>query len=177
MSLSWRADLAGDEFQFNRETAGTDIGANANAANFAAYGLNKWLFIACVYDDNSATATDQKILMGDLTTPAAEPSAYTSQTAGTLAGSTNYGTAVLAIGNNNASTTREFNGDFAFFSAFNVALTNQQIIAHQFRPRKTPNTVFISHLHGTGTQRDYSGNAVAGTVTGATNSGAHVPLR
>lgn len=56
----------------------TDLNATAAFANFSAYGLNKWLRIACVWDHGGG-ATAQKLYVGDESTGLAEPSAYVTQ--------------------------------------------------------------------------------------------------
>ncbi len=56
----------------------TDLNATAAFANFSAYGLNKWLRIACVWDHGGG-ATAQKLYVGDESSGVAEPSAYVTQ--------------------------------------------------------------------------------------------------
>ncbi len=174
--MAWRADQAGDYFLADRQRATADALCQANAANFAAYGLNKWLFVVFVFDTGGANG-DQKILIGDLTRPAAEPSSYTTQTAGSGSISTNYGSSNFFVGNQAGALTREFKGRIAWVGVWNTALTTQQIISEQFRPRVLPgNTVLFSHLGYPGTTcPDWSGNAIGATVTGATNT-SHVPM-
>lgn len=172
----WRADLAGDEYQSNRQRGTSDVQVNVNAGNFAAYGINKWLFQAMVFDCNGSNS-DCKMLMGDLTTPAAEPSAYNTQSVGSGTPSTSYGGVSLCIGNNQAATTRETQGTWAWFGISNLALTIQQIRMVQWNPRGFPGMVFSMHLgfNGTSSQADLSGNGGTGTVTGSA-VGSHVPL-
>lgn len=175
-NIDHRADLAGDPFQCSRERATSQIIAASNAANFAAYGLNKWIFLAFVFDTAGANA-DQKCLMGDLSTIAAEPSSYSSQSVGSGAASTSYGTSAVRVGNSLTNTARETRGDIAWVSVWNVALTTPQIIQQQFRPRIGAGCVLYAPFYTTGTQRDYSGNAQSGSVTGATDSGVQVPVK
>lgn len=174
--IDHRADLAGDYFGASRQRATSQAASQVDAANFSAYGLNKWLFHATVFDLNG-TGGAQKQLMGDLSTTAAEPSSYTSQGQGTGAASTSFGTSPFRIGNSQANTAREARGDFAWVGIWNVALTDQQIRAQQFRPRVTSGCVLFVPIYTTGTQTDYSGNALSGSVTGATASGVQVPIK
>lgn len=173
--IAWRADLAGDYFVCSRQQGITDNLAQADAANFAAYGLNKWVFIVFTWNSNGANA-DQKILIGDLITPAAEPSSYTTQTVGSGVVSASWGTNNLFVGNSATNQTREIRGRIAWVGTWNTSLTTQQIISQQWHPRLTTGNVLFMHLGWPDTTRpDFSGNALASTLTGVTN-GAHVPL-
>ena len=175
-AMAWRADLAGDNFEWTRQRSTAQVAAISGAANFAAYGLNKWLFIAGVFNTGGANA-DQKIYMGDRNTSAAEPSSYSSQTVGSGTVSTTYGTNDLYIGNSRINTAREFNGRIAFCHLLNTALTQKQIIAQQWKPQiRAGETVLFAHYGFPGTScPDYSGNKINGTVTGAVNA-PHVPF-
>jgi len=171
---NWRADLGGDNFEFDRQRATTDIYVAAAAANFANYGLNKWIFVCTVFNVAGA-ASDQKILIGDLDSPVAEPSAYASQDAGSGAASTTWGTNPFYIGST-TNTTREFHGRVAFAIVTNTALTLDQMTSLQWFPRPIPGTVLCAHYGFPDTTSvDCTGNAVTITPTGLTNTD-HVPL-
>lgn len=175
--MNWRADLAGDNFEFARERdAGlNDIFAQANAANFTHYGLNKWIFVCAVFDTAGAAAA-QRILIGDLDSPLAEPSAYATQTAGSGTASTSWGTNDFHFGGLPSPTTRKFFGKIAWVGVWNVALTLSQMIEEQFNALKSPSpvnrtsNVIYSHLgsNGGGLQFNLSGKGTHGVVTGPT---------
>lgn len=151
--------------------------AEALLSNFSAYAANKWLYVVAQFNFGGST-TDQKIFIGDLSTPAAEPSAYVSQTAGS--GSvTSDSASNLLIGNNTSAGTLEFNGRIAIVQAWDALLTSRQIWAQQFGfvPVATQNLQLFSHLglNNIAGCPDWSGNRQNGSVTGATVA-AHVPL-
>lgn len=172
--LNWRGDQAGDNFQAFRQRGTTYLQVNADAANFAAYGTNKWLFIAFHWNTNAANGL-QRMFIGDLSLPAAEPSAYTVQTVGV--GVVGSGSGAFRMGNG-AVTSREFHGIVGWCGIWEQYLTPEQIIEQQFRPYVTPNCLLFTHYgwNETGTQADWSGNANGGAVTSATVA-QHVPLR
>lgn len=162
--ITWRADLAGDYFEIGRQQGTAFINAQANAANFAAYGTSKWLFIAAVMVPNGAASTN-KILIGDATTPAAEPSSYVAQVAG--AGTIDTTNADFYVGNG-AVTTRELHGSVDFCAVYDRALTTLEIQQQQFWEFPASGCVLFTYpgLFGTGTQPDYSKYAISGTITG-----------
>lgn len=172
--ISWRADLAGDNFEGFRALSPTYLSNSAAAANFAAYGLNKWLFMAFTFNTAGA-AGDQKLYMGDLTRLAREPSSYVSQTAGS--GSTIATGPTLFVGNS-VATTREFHGRIAHFSVWNRALTQREIWQQQFRPHVTSGNVLFTHYgyaNGLTTHTDWSGYRQNGTSTSIILA-PHVPI-
>lgn len=161
-------DFSGGSIRFRRDRAGSDLVIPATATDFAAYGTGKWILVAVVWDINTSVA-DQKLYVGDLTTPAAEPSAYGVGLAfGSGAGVDN-AAANLTIGNNQGFANPLGAGaDIGMVAFFNVKLTLEQIIEWQFNPANKPNCVLLHEYWGTGTQGDQSGNGNDGTVTGAT---------
>lgn len=174
-TVDWRADLSGKPFEGFRQASISYTSISADAANFSAYGINKWLFLVVRWD-TTGVATDQKLLMGDLNTHAAEPSSYNTQSAGS--GSRSTTNADVYMGNSHVGGGgRYFRGDIAFVGVWNYPLTSSEIIAQQFRPRVTSGCVLFCHygFNGTGTQPDWSGNGINGTVTGTTQSD-HAPI-
>jgi hypothetical protein len=149
--------------------------ANASLANCAAYGTNKHVCMAAVFDTGGA-AGDQKIYMGDLATPLAEPSAYTTQRIGS--GAVGDDSGVNLIIGNISSATLSYPGDVSWIAAWNRRLSHEELIAQQWHPHVTSGCVgfWVLGYNGTGTQPDWSGNGNNGSVTGATVA-AHVPLR
>jgi len=172
--INFRGDLANDPFDTTRHRATAPTGGTANAASFASYALNSWLFLVATFDTAGANG-DQKLLIGNLTTPPTEPSAYTAQQVGS--GTPGETVSPFTFGNNANSTTRVFIGDIAAVSFFNRVLTANEIYQVWRFNAPLSGRIVQSHygLLGTGTQPDWSGNGRTGTVTGATVS-AHVPL-
>ena len=163
--FNWGAEIGRDS---------VDLLVRANIGNFASYGAAKWLFLAFAFDRTGADG-DQKLLMGDLTTAATEPSTYSTQTVGSgnfVADASNS----LIVGNQ-AAGNRGVEDSIASLHLCNVLLTNAQIRAQQFRFRKLLSSVILCEYgwNGTNLQPDWSGNGNNGTVTGATVSD-HVPL-
>lgn len=172
LSLSFEGATAGDPFYVHREGS-TYCEAKAPAANFSAYGLNKWLYAASVVKDGGVN-TDQKLFIGDLSNNAAEPSSYTSQVAGSGGGTSS--NVSYTIGN--FSDSRPFVGRIAMVAVYSGAKTEQEIVAQQWAayPLHSGCLYFCQFgWNGTGTQPDWSGNQDNGTVTGATVAD-HVPL-
>jgi hypothetical protein len=125
---SWRADLAGDYFIGERERASgaTSVLIQADAANYAAFGLNKWLCLVMRWDTAGANA-DQSIWLGDeLTTPAG-PSAYTTQTVGSGTPDTTAGS--ITVGNSKLTTTRWVRGRVGFHALFPTRLSDADVNA------------------------------------------------
>lgn len=178
ITLDYTGTSAGDPISIQRYRATQYLLAQAPAGNFAAYGLLKWLFIAATF--NSAGGdTDQKLLVGDLSTPAAEPSSYTTQRAGSGAASTG-GTLSTLVGAR-FKASRFWPGAIAWGAVWDTALTVAEIQAQQWRsgyPVVQPgNCKLLCHYgaNGVSAQPDWSGNGISGTVSGATLT-YHVPL-
>lgn len=149
--------------------------ATATLTNFAAWGANKWLFLAGTC--NTSVSGDNKLFIGDLTTPAAEPSSYGgSQTVGSGTVGNNNGAA--AIVGNRSSDNRNWNGRIALVGVWNRLLTQGELWDQQWRPHPTSGNVFFIPFgfNSGGTQFDWSVlGANNGTITGATVAD-HVPL-
>lgn len=175
-SIAHRADVANDPIECFRLRATANVTANANSTSFGAFGINKWVFLAFTWNTAGADA-DQRILVGDLSTLAVGPSAYTAQTVGT--GTIDTTNADVHVGTG-AVTTRETHGRIAWVGVWSTALTNAQIQQQQFRPRCDPGAgcvFFVPYgYNGLGSQIDYSGNAIHGTITGTLVVSDHVPL-
>lgn len=176
---TWRGDQASDIFQANAHCGTTFSLAHAHAANFAAYGLNKWIFF--VQRHNRITAGTVQMLMGDMARPAQEPSSYSTVTGGT--GTAAVTTATLGIGNQVAATTREFHGSGAWVGVWERWVSNQEIerIRRQFlpgtrqqSPRVVPGNILWSPLGLSGNgPLDFSGQGRHGTATGVTRATNH----
>lgn len=174
-ACDWRADLAGDEVQCYRQRGSGYLSANAQAGNFAAYALNKWVFVAFRWDTNGA-ATDQQVYIGDLSTAPAEPSAYATQSAGS--GTVGSFSAAYRVGNNVTNTARVMKGRVATVYVYASALTAAQITAQWkiCRPVQSSPRLYAQIGWGGSTLvPDYSGNLNAGTITGSLALADHLP--
>lgn len=175
--IDFRGDLAGDPLRLFVQRA-TYLQVIANAANFAAWGLNKPLAVAMTFD-TAAAASAQKILIGDEHFPMAEPSAYATQTAGS--GTVTSDTATnIVIGNNSAFNTPTI-GTFWVAAIGNQYLADlSQLYKFQFAPIRRnvpPGCVGLWYPgeHGTAYVQDHSGFGNHGIVTTAVPSGAPAP--
>lgn len=152
-------------------TAYTVIRASFSA--FPVYATGKWLYVALQWK-NSGVDSDQKIFMGDLRTPIAEASSYTTQTVGS--GHNSDAGVTLVLGNNVAHN-RVLKARMAHYSFWNYRLSLGELKQQQFMPRVRAGCLDFKHLgfNGLGSQADYTGKGHAGTVTGCSVAD-HVPL-
>lgn len=126
MDCDWRADLAGDYYTAERDRASgaTPILVQANAADYAAYGLNKWLCLVFRWDA-AGVAADQSLWLGDEATPPAAPSSYVTQSAGSGTASTTAGG--VTIGAQSAVSTRWLRGRVGFHALFPSRLSDADV--------------------------------------------------
>lgn len=159
--------------QLLRETSGAWPNASAPIANFSAWGIGKWIFVAAVAEIGVAP----RLLVGDLDTAPAEPSAYTAQVAGGGVVTSDAGqNAIVANGRGIAATWR-FGGDVAHVHVAADNLSNAEIIQY-WRNLSNRSTTRLNNHYGfnaLGTQRDLSGNGNDGTLNN-TALADHVPL-
>lgn len=151
-----------------RTRATTSLQGTAALTNFAAYAVGKWLFVAGVYDTAGANSA-QRVLMGDQTVPAAEPSSYSTQTAGAGAATDTTGGA-CKIGNNLANATPAL-AQIAIAGVHSVALTIPELLAIQKNPTIIGRAcvgLYFPGARGTGVAPDWSGQANHGIGTGVT---------
>lgn len=157
--------------------ASTHLDASGAFSNFTSWAVNKWVFIACTYDLSGANG-DQRILIGDLTTAATEPSSYATQTVGS-GSATDDSAENFFVGHLNGLTIFHWRGRIARVVVVSSNLSNSQIVAHQWSGAMAhgANTeLWCEYGHnGTGTQPDWSGNSNNGTVATAVQA-VHVPL-
>jgi hypothetical protein len=141
---------------------------DATNTNFAAYGTARWLFLAMRWDPAGVNG-DQELYMGDLVTPAAEPSSYSNQQVGS---GTLGGTGTMSYGGHPTVTNRPFLGKIAHVSRFNRYLSVAEIHTMQFQRKPLEGCVLFNEygFNGTGTQTCFAGSGLSGTVTGATPS-------
>lgn len=136
----------------------------------------KWFFVGGQLK-STGNDTDQKLFVGDLSTPAGEPS-YTKQVVSTGTWPS-LSSRAYYIGNHQMSTNTLYHrGPIAWFGFWNRILSLGEIWAQQFRPHVTSGCLWFGHLgaNGTGTQANWAGSGNNGTVTGATVAD-HVPIR
>ena len=159
----------------------TTLQTEAHAWTNVTPAADKWLFVATGYDF-TLTDADQWMMLGELTVPAEEPSAYDIRRTGsgnyvlTNAGRTAY------VGNSdNASQVESFVGDIACLAVYNIRMTPAAARTYQYRPYlwpAHPNCIGywqLGLIAAASAQPDWSRGTNDGTVTGATVSD-HVPL-
>jgi hypothetical protein len=152
--------------------------AVAALSSFPVYAQNKWLFVVWSWDNS--TGGNNKIWMGDSSTPAAEPSSYVTQQAG-------IGTPVdesainIRIASNTPTAGAQWVGKIASFYMFNKVLSRGEIIQLQFFgfiPAWSNMVVNTQYgWHASASQVDFSGKRNHGTITGTLTRGSHVPIR
>jgi len=158
-----------------RDRPSVGLAATALLADFANFAVNTWLWFAFVWDTAGA-AGDQRLYIGSLSAPFAEPSAYSARNAGS--GTPGDNSAVDGFLGNNSNLNVGFPGRIARAIHYNVPLTLGQLLAIQFGFARFPGLIGHWELgyNGVGLQPDLSGNFNAGTVTGATVA-QHAPVR
>ena len=156
-SLSWRPDLGGGLNLSGYRQGSTYGEADANIVDFAAYALNKWLYILFAWD-----AGTSKLYMGDETSAPAEPSAYSVTTL--IASPTGTGGAVT-IGNDLANTTRWMSGRVGSWELYNTTPNLAQ--ADLCRLGTYPAQHYLSFgRNGTTNIPDITGNGLTASITG-----------
>lgn len=166
--IDYPANNPGKNFEvYVARTSYLIIKAVTTSSNFAAWGINKWCFVAIRFD-TAGVNSDQKLLVGDQILDAAEPGAYSVQTVGSGTVTSESGTNFIF--GNNAGFNIPFLGRMGFISCYNRAMPTVEIISQQWRPRVSTGCKLFSYpgFTGTGTQPDWSGNGSSGTVTGST---------
>ena len=135
-------------------------------------GTNAWYFVAGTCDTGGTAGSLAALYTGTLTTTVAQRGVTALDGSGAL---TAEGGQNFIIGNR-TNADRAWTGKIAMVGAWNRVLTLAELRDLQFSPRKTSGCVGFWILNGTGTQADWSGSGLPGTVTGATQS-SHVPIR
>lgn len=163
--------------RLERHRATTTLIISATLANFSAHATNQWNWYAYVWDTAGANG-DQKLYIGNLTAPFAEPSAYASQVVG--AGTPGDNSGEDGVIGNNINGAVPFPGRIDRAIKYGAKLTLDQLISIQFGNAIYPNRILDTKIgwNGTGTQPDWSGNGNNGTVTGTTvGDSAPVPFQ
>ena len=143
--------------------------------NNANLTVNKWWFIAATFDLNAAAGESFNIYVGDFDTIATE---CTYGTATDRTGTLDSDAAGSMIIGNTAGGAASFQGDFSVFAHWNRVLTTAEIQNQQFSQVPTSGAVLLTYegFNGTGSQRDLSGNANNGSVSGPTASSNAPPI-
>jgi hypothetical protein len=173
--VGWQLGLSGTtgNLQMLCERATTDAFRITSDTPVAA---NTWTFVAA--DAKTSASPVTHIYTGTLTTIAVESSYGTDQD-----GSGSYGADAARdfMGGNIDNTTPNLalQGRIAWIGLWNRVLSLGEIQDQQFYPHVTSGCVLFSHYgyNGTSTQPDWSGNGNSGTVTSATLTPDHVPIR
>ena len=176
--IELREDLATPTLQGFRDGVTTDSAAFANLASFGAYATNKWLFVVFTYD--GVAAGNNKLYVGDIDTSAAEPSAYTTQTAHS-GGLGDDSASPIRVGRHGTTGSRQFVGPIASLWVFNKVLSTAEVIALQWGHNIARDALVRYTEYGfngaTAAQPDWSGNAGPGAVTGTPTVDVHAPKR
>lgn len=158
------------------ETEDIRCHAQAATANFALYGINKWIFVTAALE----VGVSPRLLVGDLATAPAEPSSYLFQDAGTGLVTDNSSFDQIIGNGRTLASVWQMGGDVAFVHIVAGNLTNDQIIEQWMRPHSFGPTISRLFVHygfnGSGSQIDWSGNGNHGTLVGSPGRVAHVPL-
>lgn len=185
---SFRRDASGTSgMQFRIAGTTTEMTLRVNqattsanyATNSGAIALNTWCYLAATYDNNGGSPLI-KIYHGRLSSLVVEGT-YGTTTAGSGARTAEAGG--THMWGNRVITTTNFDsawpGRIAFGQFYNRVLSLGELSLLQYSPTVLSGCVNYIHLgfNGTGTQPDWSGNGNSGTITGATLTPDHVPLR
>lgn len=168
--------LSTDELEFGRTRASVNTTYLTNTSPLST--LNKWYFVAMVFDTGASAGEVVQIYTGDLTTPASEET-YGTATDG-IGSLTTMTTAPLLVGNRTPNN-RNTPGYIAAAGFISRAVPLPELLSIQFdSSRVVPNTELHVHLgvHGSGgvgTQLDWA-KGLTGTITGATKVD-HAPIR
>lgn len=145
-------------------------GAEAESSNnFLTVGTDHCF--ACTYDESDGP----RLFVGSTTVQLIEDAAYSTQTVGSGATTADAASALLL--GNRPGNDKGFGGDISTAMYLNTRLTLKQLQALQWRMVNQASTKghWILGLNGAGAQPDLSGNANAGTITGATVAD-HAPI-
>lgn len=164
MSLSLQTN---GQMQLIRVTSSVNLQVSALLTNFSAWAAGKWIFLSVGWDRNASASTDMKMLLGDLTTLAAEPSAYAARNKGSGTFNGPSGNAFL-MNVTQATFNRSLGGRLARFGMSDSMLNVAQQQALQFGYFWPSDARTIRDLHGTGNQPDWLGTNPGGIVTTAT---------
>jgi hypothetical protein len=147
----------------DRATQDSNVNSNVGLTT------NKWYAVFGTFD----TTNGCKLYFANMTDRGALTDVTSVSTAGSGAAADD--SAVDLFVGNALAGSNSMRGTIATAAVWNRALTTAEMTAQIWHPHKTSGCVLLSHLWGTGTQLDLSGNGNNGTVTGAV-AGAHAPF-
>lgn len=158
----------------NISRSGSTMQIRAAATSFTHYGSSKWVFICGVWD-TSLSATSQFLYIGDMDSGVAEPSSYSTRTAGSGTKGDDSDKNWMIGGN---FATGGFAGAISWVGVWSKQLSVAELNVQRMSPHPTATSALFIWVgyNGLGVQPDWSGNGNAGTVTGGTLTGNSVPL-
>lgn len=169
-------DLSGTVMRTTIDLVTTDLDAQALLTNFAAWGTGKWVRLAYQWaspNEAAGVAGDQKLWIGDLTTGVAEPSAYSSRTAGAGNLASTDPTTAWKLGNRRQNDSPA-PGRIAYAALFDRSAGAQMTAAEMDAWFAWPWTQGAAWMHELGADPaggnpiDLTGQGHNGTITGAT---------
>lgn len=158
------------------DLATTDLDSQALLSNFAAWGTGKWVRVGIQWatpNEAGGAAADQKLWIGDLTTGVAEPSSYSTRTAGVGNLSATDATSFWKLGNRRQNDSPA-PGRLAYAALFDRSSGSQMTAAEMDAWFAWPWTNGQAWMHELGADPaggnpiDLTGKGHNGTVTGAT---------
>ena len=151
------ADGTAAQWKIRRATVHLTV--DTPASSLAA---NTWVFLAATWD----TAGSAPVMYrGSLTAAATDVSTNAAVGSGTA---NSNAASNLAVGNSTDGATASAHGRVTAVAIWSRRLTLGEIVSYQFRPRATSGNVFFWRGYTTANHADWSGQAHACTVTGAT---------
>lgn len=156
-------------FQMHRAT--TDLNVRTTTAGTS---LSAWNFVGAQWNSGGVNA-DQKLYWGNRTNLVAEVGAYSLQTVGAGAITSDSG-GTQHIGG--SATSGVLVGTYGVLGVWNRTLSLDEIRAQQFHPFKSDGMRLYYHIgyNGGSSVSDYSGNGADGTVVNSPALGDHPPL-
>ena len=177
----WRGDLSPKVMSFIiLRVSAPVLQVRSNLTNYVAYTANKPLCLVATWDVTGVD-TDQKTYIGDLNQIPREPSSYVTQTVGSVARNSDAAGDLILFGD----TFFGFDGLGYVVIGWRHRLHPQQIVEawKMYRPGShgdprliSPDVLIWMPLGQNGAsqvQRDFSGQANHGIVTGATSASDH----
>jgi len=165
------------QVQKSRNSGTAYLNVIADLANFAHYGIDKWVFVVATWDINDVN--NCTLHAGDLSNLAAEPSSYSTQTAGSGTPDDNSGS-VFKIGRHNSAGNRYFVGRVAKGWHFDKVLSAGERANLQWSGKISDfaSCIFYTEygFQGAADSPDWTGNGFTGTQVSTLTVADHVPL-
>ena len=165
------------QLQKSRNSGTAFLNVIADLANFAHYGINKWVFVIATWDINDVN--NCTIHVGDLSNLAAEPSSYSTQTAGSGTPDDNSANNFI-VGRHYTAGNRFFVGRVAKGWHFDKVLSAGERANLQWAGKISDfaSCIFYTEygFQGAADSPDWTGNGFTGTQVGTLTVADHVPL-